>query len=487
MPLEEIRSERVKKLSRFEHDGIEAYPATAKRSHQIVEVVKKFPTLMKGRKTTTIVGRIMARRGHGGATFADIRDGSGEMQTLFKKDILNASHDRFSEACDIGDFVEVTGKAFKTKKGESTIEVHEWKILAKSLLPLPEKWHGLQDVEERFRKRYLDLLVNEGVKERFLTRAKVISTLRALHDREGFVEVETPLLHPIPGGALARPFRTHHNALDVDFYLRVAPELYLKRLLVGGFERVYEIGRSFRNEGIDTTHNPEFTMLECYAAYWNEDDMMAFVEDMMVEVVHGIAGKKAEIHADGATITFKKPFARVLFTDLLKKYALIPNYDAETRDGIALRARQLGIDSEPHDSKGKIADEVYKKIAKPKIVQPTFIVNHPFDISPLAKTRDDNKNQVRRFQLVAGGVELTNGYSELNDPIDQKRRFEEQEKMRGTGEEEAHRIDDDYIEALEYGMPPAAGLGIGIDRLVMLLTNVKNIREVLLFPTLRPK
>ena len=487
MALEEIRSERIKKLRELEERGIEGYPASAVRTHRIAEVLKKFPAFAKGRKINTVVGRIMANRGHGGATFADLRDGSGKIQVLFKKDILGAEYDRFSDAADMGDFIEITGKAFKTKKGEPTIEVHKWKMLAKSLLPLPEKWHGLQDVEERFRKRYLDLLVNEGVRERFLIRAKIISTLRALLEKAEFVEVETPLLQPIPGGALAKPFRTHHNALDIDFYLRVAPELYLKRLLIGGIERVYEIGRNFRNEGIDATHNPEFTMLECYAAYWDEKDMMAFVEDSIIDLVKTVVGKKGEVSHDGNAIQFKKPFPRVALKDLLKKYALIPDYDAETRDGLSLRARQLGIDSPPHESKGKIADEIYKKIARPKLIQPVFVVNHPLDISPLAKKRVENPAEVRRFQLIAGGMELANAFSELNDPLDQRARFEEQEDMRDSGGEEAHRIDEDYIEAMEYGMPPAAGLGVGIDRLVMLLTNVQNVREVVLFPTLKPK
>ena len=487
MALEEIRSERIKKLHELEHDGIEGYPADANRTHKIADVLKKFPAFVKGRKTNTIVGRIMALRGHGGATFADIKDGSAKMQVLFKRDILGAEYDRFSDMADIGDFIEVIGKAFKTRKGEPTIEVHKWKMLAKSLLPLPEKWHGLQDVEERFRKRYLDLLVNEGVRERFLIRAKIISTLRLVFEKAEFVEVETPLLQPIPGGALAKPFQTHYNALDTDFYLRIAPELYLKRLLVGGIERVYEIGRNFRNEGIDATHNPEFTMLEAYAAYWNEENMMAFVEDSIVDLVKIVVEKKCEVSYDGHAIQFKKPFPRVPFKDILKKYALIPDYDSESRDGIALRARQLGIDSALHESKGKIADEIFKKIARPKLIQPVFFVNHPLDISPLAKKREKNPSEVRRFQLVAGGMELANAFSELNDPLDQRARFKEQEAMRGSGEEEAHRIDEDYIEAMEYGMPPAAGLGVGIDRLAMLLTNVKNVREVLLFPTLRQK
>ena len=418
--------------------------------------------------------------------FLDVSDGGGQIQIYLKKDVLGEEYERALETIDIGDFVEAEGKLFKTKKEEETLEVNRWAMLAKSLRPLPGKWHGLQDVEERFRKRYLDLVMNEGVRERFETRAAIIKAIRDFHETHGFVEVETPMLHPIPGGALAKPFITHHNALDIDLYLRVAPELYLKRLLVGGLERVFEIGKCFRNEGIGVSHNPEFTMLECYAAYWNEDDMMTFVEDLFVELAKEF-GKKQEIVADGKKILFKKPFNRISFKDLLARYALISDYDGETRDSMATRAKQFGIEVGGHESKAKIADEIYKKICRPYVIQPTFVVNHPLELSPLAKKRKENPEEVRRFQLIAGGMELTNGFAELNDPIDQKARFEEQEKERERGEEEAHRIDEDYVEALECGMPPAAGLGIGIDRVVMLFTDTRNIREVMLFPTLRPK
>lgn len=484
MPLEDLRSERVKKLAILKKE-VNPYPASPRRTHLIGEILNKFGALAKSKKSVSIAGRVMAKREHGGSAFLDLRDASGQVQAYFKKDILADLYGIFTETVDIGDFLGVSGKLFKTKKGEETVEVSNWQMLAKSLRPLPEKWHGLQDVEERFRKRYLDILMNPEVRERFEARSQIIKALRDFFEKNGFLEVETPMLHQIPGGALAKPFVTHHNALDVDLYLRVAPELYLKRLLVAGWEKVYEIGKSFRNEGVDVSHNPEFTEPECYAAYWDEEDMMRFVEEVFMVLVKSF-GKKNAIEFEGKKILFKKPFPRFAFKELLKRYALITDYDKESRDSLATRAHQLGIDIGQHESKGKIADEIYKKICRPRLIQPTFVVNHPLDISPLAKAHDGGK-EVRRFQLIAGGMELTNGFAELNDPLEQRKRFEEQEKMRGTGEEEAHRIDEEYIEAMEYGMPPAAGLGIGLDRVVMLFTNAKNIREVVLFPTMRPK
>jgi len=486
MPLEDIRRERVRKLEMLGERGIEAYPAQTTRTHPIAEIRKKFAALSRAKKIVIAAGRVKARREHGGAMFLDLSDGSGQLQAYLKKDVLGEEYERAVEVIDIGDFVEAEGRLFKTKKDEQTIEVSRWAMLAKSLRPLPEKWHGLQDVEERFRRRYLDLVMNEEVRGRFQTRAAIVKSIRDFHEAHGFLEVETPMLHPIPGGALARPFATHHNALDIDLYLRVAPELYLKRLLVGGYERVFEIGKSFRNEGIDAGHNPEFTMLECYAAYWDENNMMEFVEDLFQALAQEF-GKKQEITADNKKIIFKKPFTRISFKDLLARYALISDYEVETRESLATRAKQFGIEVGAHESKAKIADEIYKKICRSYLIQPTFIVNHPLELSPLAKKRKENPDEVRRFQLIAGGVELTNGFAELNNPIDQRERFQEQEKERERGEEEAHRIDEDYVEAMEYGMPPAAGLGIGIDRVVMLFTDTRNIREVVLFPTLRPK
>lgn len=513
MPLEDIRNERIKKVELLRQVKIDPYPAESKTQLAISETLRKFWALAKSEKKVTIGGRVMAKREHGGSTFMDLKDASGKIQVYFKKDVLDSyaadranEYDFFIKTVDIGDFIEVEGKCFKTKKGEETIEVIRWQILSKSLRPLPEKWHGLQDVEERFRKRYLDLLMNEEVRDRFITRSSIIRILREFHEENGFLEIETPIFHLIPGGALAKPFITHHNALDIDLYLRIAPELYLKRLLVAGFERIFEIGKSFRNEGIDASHNPEFTMLECYAAYWNEKKMMDFVENIFLNLVKSVnrslgQSKLDTIQFDDKKIVFRKPFGRITFKELLKRYALITDYDSETRDSIATRAKRLGIEVGPHESKGKMADEIYKKICRPYLVQPTFVTNHPLDISPLAKaygnmvsesSREKRSietiaGEARRFQLVVGGMELANGFAELNDPLEQRRRFEAQEKMKKEGELETHPIDEDYLEAMEYGMPPAAGLGIGIDRLAMLFTNTKNIREVMLFPTMRPK
>lgn len=439
---------------------------------------------MRLKKPIVIAGRVMAKREHGGSTFIDLQDGTGKIQAYLKRDVLNDQYDLFFDAVDIGDIIQVTGRAFETQRKEKTIEAAEWRMLAKSLRPLPEKWHGLQDVEERFRKRYLDLVMNEEVRARFVRRAQVLRAVRQFFDREGFMEVETPIFQPIAGGALARPFKTHHNALDIDLYLRIAPELYLKQLLVGGFEKVYEMGKSFRNEGIDASHNPEFTSIEWYASYWDEEMMMDCVERCFAFILKEL-GFKHTIEFEGKEISFAKKFSRFDFKELLQRYALIADYDRETRDSLAQRALQLGIDTSPHESKGKIADEIYKKICRPYLVQPTFIINHPLEISPLAKKR--TQDTVRRFQLVVAGLEMVNAFSELNDPLDQRERFEAQAEMSHKGEEEAHPLDEAFIETLEYGMPPAAGAAIGIDRLVMFLTDTKTIREVVLFPTMRPK
>ena len=487
MALEDIKNDRLKKLSHIEAENGDAYPARVARPFLIGDVSANFGKFVKGKKNAGIVGRLVAKREHGGSTFGNMKDASGTIQIYFKEDVLGKEEYRkFSETADIGDFLEISGKPFKTKRGEETIEVTTWRIIAKSLLPLPDKWHGIQDVEERFRKRYLDLIMNDEVRARFVLRSAIISSLRSFLKKDGFQEVETPMLQPMAGGAMARPFRTHHNALDADLYLRIAPELYLKRLLIGGFEKIYELGRNFRNEGIDATHNPEFTMLELYTAYWDEEDMMKFVEKIFLALCKAVQ-KNAEIKYQGTMIKCKAPFKRVRFRDLLKKYALVVNYDDETQESMRLKAQRFGLEISTHESKGKIADEIYKKICRSQLLEPTFVTEHPLDISPLAKKKEGVLDTARRFQLIAGGLEIANGFAELNDPREQRSRFEEQKRMRGLGEEEAHDIDEDFIEAMEYGMPPAAGLGIGIDRLVMLLTNVKNIREVVLFPTLRQK
>lgn len=486
MALDEIRRDRSKKLEYYESRGFDAYPASVRRNFLISEVGKKFSSLEKSKKKVSIVGRIRAWREHGGATFGDVADGSGRIQCYFSRDELDNNYDLALASIDIGDFLEIRGVAFKTKRAEPTIRVASWRIVSKSLLPLPEKWYGLKDVEERFRRRSLDLLMNEEVRGRFLFRSKIITVLREFFDAAGFTEVETPMLQSLPGGAIARPFRTHHNALGIDLYLRIAPELYLKRLLVGGMEKVYELGKSFRNEGIDATHNPEFTMVEWYAAYWDEEAMMAFVERGLAALLKKLKFKSV-IPFDGKTISLGKKFLRIDFTEILKRYALIVDYEKETRDSLAVRARQFGIETGPAESKGKVADEIYKKVCRPHLVQPTFVLHHPLDISPLAKRITPGSTRVRRFQLIVGGLEIVNAFAELNDPREQRARFDDQRSMRSRGDGESHPFDEDFIEALEYGMPPAAGAAIGIDRLVMLLTDAKNIREVVLFPTLRPK
>ena len=486
MPLEDIRNERIRKRAELIERGIDPYPAHTSQAHSIGKVIESFEKLAASQTRVTIAGRVMAKREHGGSTFFDLKDESGKIQGYVKGDILGESYALFLQTVDIGDFIEIRGKPFMTKKGERTIEADYWGMLAKSLRPLPEKWHGLQDVEERFRRRYLDLLINEEVKARMMIRSRVVRELRLWLSKKEFIEVETPMLHPIPGGALAKPFATRHNALDIDLYLRIAPELYLKRLLVGGFERIFEIGKCFRNEGIDPTHNPEFTMLELYGAWWDEEKMMKFVEDMFVSLAKRF-GEACAFEFAEQDIHIKKPFTRITFTDVLGRYALIPNYHKETAKSMTVHAQRLGIDVSPGESKGKIADEVYKKICRPYLITPTFVIRHPLEISPLAKKTSAGAQNVRRFQLIIGGFEMVNGFAELNDPLDQRERFDAQARAHEAGDEEAHPIDEDFIEVLEYGMPPTAGIGVGIDRLVMLLTDTPNIKEVILFPTMKPK
>ncbi len=489
MSLEEIINVRIQKKDKLEEKFGSVFPAKVVRDFTVKEAVSDFSKLSRRKKPLFLTGRVMAVRTHGGSVFCDFKDGSFNepFQAYLKKDLVGKEEfSLFEETVDVGDFVEFKGGLFKTKKGEKSIKVSSWRIISKSLRPLPEKWHGLVDVEERFRKRYLDLLMNEGVGERFILRTKIISEVRDFLNRRDFLEVETPLLQPLAGGALAEPFKTHHNALDTDLFLRIAPELYLKRLLVGGFEKVYEIGRNFRNEGIDATHNPEFTMLEFYEAYKDSSYGMSFVEDLMKTLVKKIFGRK-EIKYEDNQISFSKKFTVVSFYDVLKRHALVNDGENLSGEDMALKARQFGIDVSPSDSKEKIADNIFKKVCRAKLVQPTFVVGHPLAISPLAKKREDDPELVDRFQLIIGGLELANGFSELNNPMDQRDRFEKQVEQRKAGDREAAELDELYIEAMEYGMPPAVGVGIGIDRLVMFFTNTHNIKEVILFPTLKPR
>ncbi|MDD2696788.1 MAG: lysine--tRNA ligase [Candidatus Pacebacteria bacterium] len=483
--IEELRKIRLKKLEAIKNNLINPYPEKTKRTHAISEAIKSFSTLSKLKKEVILAGRIKSLRGHGGSTFLDIEDGTGKLQAFLRKDRLGEKgYKFFLDNFDIGDFIEVKGILFKTQKGEKTIEVSDFKMLVKSLLPLPEKWHGLTDIEERFRKRYLDLIFNPEVRKKFETRAKIIKEIRDFLDKEGFLEVETPILQSLYGGAKAKPFKTHLNALDIDLYLRIALELYLKRLLVGGLEKVYEIGKCFRNEGVDRSHNPDFTMLEFYWAYADYKDLMKFTEKLFENLVKKIFGK-TEIQYEEKRIDFKTPWPRVEFDQLLRKDAKI-NLKEINLEALKKEANKLGIGMEK-GNKAEISDEIYKKYCLPKIWQPTFIINHPQGFFPLAKALEQDPARLANFQLVVGGWELVNAFSELNDPLEQRKRFEEQEKLFKQGLEEAQRMDEDFINALEYGMPPAAGFGMGIDRLVALLTNSHSLREVILFPTMKPK
>jgi lysyl-tRNA synthetase class 2 len=495
MSLEEIRSVRLKKLQKIKEVFGGAFPAKTSRDFSLAEAIENFPKLSRRRKPLILAGRVFGIRSHGGVIFCDFKDGSFgkkekklfSFQAYLKKDILGEEQlSFFEENVDIGDFLEFKGSPFKTKKGEKSIKVSSWRMLAKSLRPLPEKWHGLSDIEERFRKRYLDLLMNDEVSFRFMLRSKIIVEIRNFLNRHEFLEVETPVLQPLAGGALAEPFKTHHNALDMDLFLRIAPELYLKRLLVAGFEKVYELGRNFRNEGIDAAHNPEFTMLEFYQAYQDANFARSFTEDLIRTLVKKIFNKQIIVYEDNQ-ITFSKKFSIVPFFDILKRHALINNPESAAIEDFRLKAQQFGIEVADSDSKEKIADNIFKKVCRPKIIQPTFVVDHPIGLSPLAKKKEDNSDLVDRFQLIIGGLELANGFSELNDFLEQQERFEKQQELREQGDKEATELDENYLEAMEYGMPPAVGVGIGIDRLAMFLLDVHNIKEVILFPTMRSK
>lgn len=485
--IDEIRRLRLEKIEKLKSAGMEVYPVTSKQDYTLAETVEKFATLSKNDKPVSLVGRVMSLRPQGAIVFFTFDDGTGRFQGFMKKGegIDDKPFDLFVETIDVGDFVEVRGKLFETQRGEKTLNISDWKILSKSLRPLPEKWHGLQDVEERFRKRYLDVLSSAEVKERFIIRSKIVTEIRKFFDKNGFLEVETPILQSLAGGASAEPFVTHHNALDMDMHLRIAPELYLKELLVAGFPKVYEIGRLFRNEGIDVTHNPEFTTIEFYESFAQAKTHRALIEKVLKGVVKNIFGKSV-VEFDGNSIDFSKKFDVITFMDLLKRFALIPNPKSITLDEAKLKAEQLGVKVERGDLTHKILDNIYKKTCRPKLIQPTFIIDYPTAFSPLAKHKEGTEEFIDRFQLVIGGYELVNAFSELNDPVEQKKRFLAQEKNRELGDQEAQPNDEEYVEAMEYGMPPAGGAAISIDRLTMLLTNTKNIREVILFPTLRP-
>ncbi|MBI5091138.1 MAG: lysine--tRNA ligase [Candidatus Hydrogenedentes bacterium] len=431
-----------------------------------------------------VAGRMVSFRDHGKTVFANLRDETGQIQVyLAKKHLSEAAFEALKDL-DIGDFIAVAGKVFRTRTQEITVEVRGYTILSKSLRPLPEKYHGLTDVETRYRQRYLDMVANPEVLNTFRRRVQVVNTMRDWLNRRGYLEVETPMLHPIPGGATARPFITHHNTYDRDLYLRVAPELYLKRLIVGGFEKVYEINRCFRNEGVDTRHNPEFTTMELYEAYQDYMGLMDETEEMLVAIIEATVGG-LEFDYQGDRINAARPWKRITLFEAIREYAGIDLEATQDRDKAAELARSIGVDVDPTMGYGKIVDEVMSAKVQPHLIQPTFLYDYPLEISPLAKKKRGNPTLTERFQPFIGRLEVGNAFSELNDPIDQRERFMDQVRQREKGDDEAQFLDDDFITALEVGMPPTAGLGIGIDRLVMLVTNSASIREVILFPQLR--
>ena len=483
--LDQITAGRLAKLKTLRAKGVDPYPAHSSRTMTAADFIAKFNALKRAKKSVTLDGRLMVMREFGGLTFGVLKDGYGQAQVLFKKDIFGASAYKDLNLLDGGDIIQVRGTAMLTKKGEKTLLVGKLTMLAKSLRPLPEKWHGLTDQETRFRQRYLDMLFNPEIVERFAIRNQLVQSMREFLLQKGFIEVDTPALQPLPGGALATPFKTHYNATNSDVYLRIAPELYLKRLIVGGMERVFEFARVFRNEGISTQHLQDFTMLEFYWAYADYEDLMKMTEQMFVYVLKKVFGTTKIKYGD-KTIDFKTPWPKKSFRDLIKQHAGI-DIDQYPKVGDmrkVMRTRGINLG---RAGRGKLIDELYKETVRPKLINPVFLVDHPLDLSPLAKKMEGDPTKVQRFQLVVAGMELTNAFSELNDPVDQKERFQSQAKLKRAGDMEAHSMDEDFVKALEYGMPPTAGCGIGIERLVALLTNADSVREAVLFPFVKDK
>ena len=488
--LASITEQRLDKLQRLRARGINPYPNRYHRTHTAQEAKALFEQgKIAADSVLSLAGRIVAHRSMGKATFIDLQDGSGKIQIYFRSDELGKGKYDLIQDFDIGDFIGVSGSLFKTQSGEITLKVSAFAMLAKSIQPLPEKWHGLVDVEKRYRQRYLDLISNQTAKDIFLTRSRVIAAMRRFLDSRGFIEVETPVLHPIAGGARACPFITHHQALDQDLYLRIATELYLKRLIVGGFDKVYEIGRIFRNEGISTKHNPEFTMLESYEAYADYNDVMKMAEEMISGIAQEVLGTH-QVSFGENTIDFTLPWQRITLREAILQGCGI---DFEKRlEGGAPNLRQamqaIGMELEETLSPAYLIDKLASTFVEPKLIQPTFVLDYPVDTTPLAKRKPDNEQLVERFEVFAGGMEIANAFTELNDPEEQANRFTTQEEWRAKfGDEEAERYQADFVLALEHGMPPTGGLGVGIDRLVMLLTNQSSIREVILFPQLKTK
>lgn len=481
--LDEMRSLRAKKREELIVAGKPVYPAEVRRSLTLFELSNNFDEKIKAGEAVILLGRISAIRLHGSIAFIDIIDDGGKMQLQFTQDGLGEQFEELSKY-DSGDFIQAIGIPALSKRGEKTIIVTEFSMASKAIRPIPSTWFGLKDIELKSRQRELDLLTNPDTREIVRKRSKTLSFVRSYLEDKGFMEVETPMLQPIPGGTLAAPFSTHHNALNADLFLRIAPELYLKRLLVGGFEKVFEIGKNFRNEGVDKSHNPEFTMLEFYWAYADYEDLMDMAEDLLSHAALAVTGSYDIPRGDGV-ISFKPPFARYSYTELIKERTGIDVLTEKDPAVYKTAFEKHGIKAPDSDNYGKLVDELYKEIVRPTLISPTILYDYPVELVPLAKKKASNPAIAEMFQLVVAGMELVKAYSELNDPIEQRERFVEQQAERDKGDIEAHAIDESYIRALEYGMPPAAGFGLGIDRLVMLLTNSTHLRDIILFPLLK--
>lgn len=477
----------AKKLENTKKAGINPYPSKTNRDYSCKEIKSDFEKLAVAGKLS-IAGRIVSVRKHGGSAFVDIEDGTGKFQIYFKKDeIKNGNYDFFIDNFSRGDFVEINGVLFITKRGEKSMIANSYKLLCKALIPVPEKWYGLKDFESRLRQRYLDLMVNPEIRELFVAKSRFIDSFRNCLKKNGFLETETPVLENIPGGAEAEPFITHHNTLNIDLYLRISLELHLKRLIVGGFDKVFEIGKVFRNEGMSREHLQEFTLLEFYRAYWDYNQLMDFVESMYKKIALEVFGK-SEFEYEGIKLNFNQEWKRIKYRDVFEQYLGIDLGGIKTRDDIVkeIKKRGIKIEIDKKAGLGRIVDQVYKKFVRPELTGPLFLTDHPISISPLAKEKIDDPGFVERFQVLIMGSELGNGFSELNDPAEQEKRFREQMNLREAGDKEAQMMDEDFIEALKYGMPPTAGFGVGLDRLFMILSGVSSVRETVLFPTMRP-
>jgi lysyl-tRNA synthetase class 2 len=483
----EVIRQRLEKAKALADQGVELYPNKFKVSHT-VSAVKQYIEQHQGAvdkaPTFEMAGRIIGLRSFGRAAFLHFRDYSGQLQAYVKRDEIGEQSYALFKQFDVGDFIGIVGTVFKTKTGEWTLFAKEIRLICKAIRPLPEKFHGLRDPEKRYRQRYLDLIMNEGVRDIFKKRTHIIQAFRDFLLERGFLEVETPMMHPIPGGAEATPFKTFHNALGMELFLRIAPELYLKRLVLGGFERVFEINRSFRNEGISTQHNPEFTMLEFYLAYATHEDLMTLTEEMFRFVTRRVLGA-THFTYQGNKVDLDGPWPRLGLEEALSELGGVDRSILGDRDRLLDFARSKGVQITRQRQRGKILTKLFEVLVEPKLIEPSFIVGYPVEISPLARRSSSDPEVAERFELFIGGSEIANGFSELNDPVDQKRRFLDQVAHRQQGDEEAHYMDEDYVMALEYGMPPTAGQGVGIDRFVMLMTDAPSIREVILFPQLK--